>query len=147
LSAYVLTGPRVAYAMAKAGHFPAIAGRLTARSQTPAVATLLQVAWALVLLWTGSFESIVIYAGVGLALFSMLAVSSIYVLRWTRPDLPRPFRTPGYPIVPAIFLIATAALTIRVFVERPWVSLYSLLSILAGVPVYYLVPRGLRQKA
>ena len=105
LSAYVLTGPRVAYAMARAGHFPAIAGRLTARSRTPAVATLLQVAWALVLLWTGSFESIVIYAGVGLALFSMLAVSSIYVLRWTRPDLPRPFRTPGYPIVPAIFLI------------------------------------------
>jgi APA family basic amino acid/polyamine antiporter len=147
LSAYVLTGPRVAYAMARAGHFPAIAGRLTARAQTPAVATLLQVAWALVLLWSGSFESIVIYAAVGLALFSMLAVSSIYVLRWTRPDLPRPFRTPGYPIVPAIFLLVTTALTIRVFVERPWPALYSLLSILAGVPVYYLVPRGVRQKA
>jgi len=146
LSAYVLTGPRVAYAMAKAGHFPAIAGRLTARARTPAVATLLQVAWALVLLWTGSFESIVIYAGVGLALFSMLAVSSIYVLRITRPDLPRPFRTPGYPIVPAIFLTATTALSIAAFYERPWVSLYSLLSILAGVPVYYLGPRGLRQK-
>ena len=143
----MLTGPRVAYAMARAGHFPAIAGRLTARSRTPAIATLLQVAWALVLLWSGSFESIVIYAAVGLALFSMLAVSSIYVLRWTRPDLPRPFRTPGYPIVPAIFLLATTALTIRVFVERREESIYSLLSILAGVPVYYLVPRGLRQKA
>src|SRR5262249_4747181 len=54
LSAYVLTGPRVAYAMARAGHFPAAAGRLTARSRTPGVATALQVAWALVLLWTGS---------------------------------------------------------------------------------------------
>ncbi len=107
LSAYVLTGPRVAYAMAQAGHFPAIAGRLSARSRTPAVATALQVAWALVLLWTGSFESIVIYASVGLALFSMLTVSSIYVLRRTRPDLPRPFRTPGYPLVPAVFLAAT----------------------------------------
>src|SRR5512143_2806806 len=125
--------------MAQAGHFPAIAGRLTSRSRTPAVATALQVAWALVLLWTGSFESIVIYAGVGLALFSMLAVSSIYVLRRTRPDLPRPFRTPGYPVVPAIFLTATALLSIAAFVERPWVSLYSLLSILAGIPVYYLV--------
>src|SRR5206468_653603 len=108
LSAYVLTGPRVAYAMAQAGHFPAIAGRLTKRSRTPAVATALQVAWALVLLWTGSFESILIYAGVGLALFSMLTVSSIYVLRRTRPDLPRPFRTPGYPVVPAVFLTVTA---------------------------------------
>ena len=111
LSAYVLTGPRVAYAMARAGHFPAIAGRLSARSRTPAVATALQVAWALVLLWTGSFESIVIYAGVGLALFSMLAVSSVYVLRRTRPDLPRPFRTPGYPIVPAFFLTVMGLLT------------------------------------
>jgi basic amino acid/polyamine antiporter, APA family len=138
LSAYVLTGPRVAYAMARAGHFPAIAGRLTAGSRAPAVATSLQVAWAVVLLWTGSFESIVIYAGVGLALFSMLAVGSIYVLRRTRPDLPRPFRTPGYPIVPAIFLAGTALLTLAAFLERPMVSLASLLSILAGMPVYYL---------
>ena len=144
LSAYVLTGPRVAYAMALAGHFPAIAGRLTTRSRTPAIATALQVAWALVLLWTGSFESIVIYAGVGLALFSMLTVSSVYVLRWKRPDLPRPFRTPGYPVVPAVFLAVTAVLTIAAFVERPRVSIYSLLSILAGIPVYYfwLRPRG-----
>jgi basic amino acid/polyamine antiporter, APA family len=141
LSAYVLTGPRVAYAMARAGHFPAIAGRLTARSGTPAAATAFQVAWSLVLLWTGSFENIVVYAGVGLALFSMLSVSSVYVLRRTRPDLPRPFRVPGYPIVPAIFLIVTSGLTIAAFAERPWVSLFSLLSILAGLPVGYV---GLR---
>jgi basic amino acid/polyamine antiporter, APA family len=145
LSAYVLTGPRVAYAMARAGHFPAIAGQLTKRSRTPAIATALQVAWALVLLWTGSFESIVIYAGVGLALFSMLTVSSIYVLRWTRPDLPRPFRTPGYPVVPAIFLTVTTVLTVAAFVQRPKPSLYSLLSILAGVPVYYFWLRPRRQ--
>jgi APA family basic amino acid/polyamine antiporter len=147
LSAYVLTGPRVAYAMARAGHFPTAAGRLTARSQTPAVATALLVGWALVLLWTGSFESIVIYAGVGLALFSMLAVSSIYVLRRTLPDLPRSFRTPGYPIVPAIFLMATAFLSLAAFLERPWVSLASLLSILAGIPVYHIWVRPRRRPA
>jgi len=145
LSAYVLTGPRVAYAMAQAGHFPTIAGRLTKQSRTPAVATALQVAWALVLLWTGSFESIVIYAGVGLALFSMLSVSSIYVLRRTRPDLPRPFRTPLYPVVPAVFLMVTAILLVAAFVERPWISIYSLLSILAGLPVYYFWLRPRRQ--
>jgi APA family basic amino acid/polyamine antiporter len=145
LSAYVLTGPRVAYAMARAGHFPAIAGRLSAQSRTPAVATAFQVAWSLVLLWSGSFESIVVYAGVGLALFSMLTVGAVYVLRRTRPDLPRPFRVPGYPIVPAIFLITTALLSIAAFVERPWVSLYSLLSILAGIPVYFLWVRTRRR--
>ncbi len=131
--------------MAQAGHFPAIAGRLTKRSRTPGIATALQVVWALVLLWSGSFESIVIYAGVGLALFSMLTVSSIYVLRWKRPDLPRPFRTPGYPVVPGIFLAVTTVLTVAAFVERPWVSLYSLLSILAGIPVYYFLLRPGRE--
>jgi APA family basic amino acid/polyamine antiporter len=142
LSAYILTGPRVAYAMARAGHFPAIAGRLSRRSQTPTVATALQVAWALVLLWSSSFENILVYASVGLALFSMLSVSSVFVLRWTRPDLARPFRTPGYPFVPAIFLTVTTSLTAAAFMERPLVSIYSLLSILGGVPVYYFLSRS-----
>jgi len=92
---------------------------------------------ALVLLWTGSFESLIVYAGVGLSIFSMLAISSIYVLRWKRPDLPRPFRTPGYPVTPAIYLFLTALLTLAIFYERPKVSSYALLSILAGIPFYY----------
>ncbi len=147
LSAYVLTGPRVAFAMARAGQFPAIAGRLSARTGAPAVATALQVAWALTLLWLGTFEKILIYASVGLALFSMLSVSTIMVLRRNRPDLHRPFRAAGYPVVPAIFLIGTALLTIAAFLERPWPSLYSLLTILTGVPVYYLVRRPLHRVA
>jgi basic amino acid/polyamine antiporter, APA family len=144
LSAYVLTGPRVALAMARAGHFPAIAARLSPRSGAPVVATSLQVAWALVLLWLGTFEKILIYASVGLALFSMLSVSTVMVLRHTRPELPRPFRTPGYPIVPTIFLVGTALLTIAAFLERPLPSFYSLLTILAGIPVYYLMRRPRR---
>lgn len=144
LSAYLLTGPRVIYAMAVQGHFPAAASRLTARSGTPAVATSLQTACTLALLWTGSFESLVIYASVGLSLFSMLAVSAVYVLRRTRPDLPRPFRTPGYPVTPAVYLVVTGVLTWAAFSERRVVSTYALLSILAGVPVYYAWrwPRG-----
>ena len=145
LSAYVLTGPRVAVAMARAGHFPAIAARLSPRTGAPAIATAGQVAWALTLLWLGTFEWIVIYASVGLALFSMLSVSTVIVLRHTKPDLDRPFRTPGYPVVPAVFLIGTALLTIAAFLERPMPSLYSLLTILAGVPVYYLVRLPLRE--
>ena len=137
----VLIGPRVVYAMAVAGHFPAVAGRLTARAQTPAVATALQISAALVLLWTGTQESIIVYASVGLSIFSMLAMSSIYVLRWRRPDLPRPFRTPGYPLTPAIYLFLTALLTVATFHDRPRVSSYALLSILAGVPFYYVWQR------
>jgi len=144
LSAYVLIGPRVIFAMAQAGQFPAIAARLTRRAETPLVATAFQISVALVLLWTGSFESIVVYASVGLSLFSMLAMSSIYVLRWRRPDLERPFRTPGYPVTPAIYLIVTGLLTAAAFYARPRVSLGALLSILVGVPIYSLwhVRRG-----
>ncbi len=138
LSAYVLIGPRVVYAMARAGQFPSVAGRLTARSGTPAVATILQIAVALVLLWTGTQESIIVYAGVGLSIFSMMAMSSIYILRWRRPLLARPFKTPGYPVTPAVYLLLTGSLTLATFYDRPRVSLYALLSILAGIPIFYL---------
>jgi APA family basic amino acid/polyamine antiporter len=137
LSAYVLIGPRVVFAMAEAGQFPAVAARLRGRARTPAIATGLQVAVALVLLWTNSFESIVVYASVGLSLFSMLAMSSIFVLRWKRPDLPRPFRTPGYPFTPAFFLAVTGLLTAAAFHEHWKSSSMALLSILTGVPVFY----------
>jgi APA family basic amino acid/polyamine antiporter len=146
VSAYILTGPRVAYAMARAGQFPAVAGRLSARG-APVIATALQVAWSLVLLWSASFERILLYSGVGLALFSMLTVTSVYVLRWRRSDLPRPFRTPGYPFVPAVYLVGTGLLTAAVFHERPVVSTISLLSIAAGVPAYYLQARARRRVA
>lgn len=137
LSAFILTGPRVAYAMARAGQFPAVAGRLSGPSQTPAAATAMQIAWSLVLLWTGSFEGIVVYAGVGLALFSMLTISAVYALRIRKPDLPRPFRTPGYPVVPAIYLGATLALTVATCLERQDAAMASLASIALGVPFFY----------
>ena len=138
LSVYLLIGPRVLFAMAHAGQFPMIAARLTRQASTPAIATAFQVAVVLALLWVGSVESLILYAGVGLSIFSMLAMSSIYLLRWKRPDLPRPFRTPGYPVTPAIYLVLTGLMTLAAFSQRPRVSAYALLSILVGVPVYYI---------
>jgi basic amino acid/polyamine antiporter, APA family len=67
----------------------------------------------------------------------MLTVAAVYVLR-RRPDLPRPFRTPGYPVTPAVYLVLTGTMTLAAFSQRPVVSGYALLSILAGVPFYYL---------
>jgi APA family basic amino acid/polyamine antiporter len=146
LSAYVLIGPRVLFAMAEAGQFPAVAARLTRGARTPAVATVFQLGVALTLLWIGSVDSLILYAGVGLSIFSMLAMSSIYILRWKRPELPRPFRTPAYPVTPAVYLILTGLMTLAAFSQRPKVSLYALLSILAGVPFYYLWQVGTRWK-
>ncbi len=137
VSAYVLTGPRVAAAMAVAGHFPAAAGRVSSEG-APVVATALQAGWALVLLWTASFEAILLYAGVGLAIFSMLTVAAVFVLRVRRPDLPRPFRVPGYPVVPAVYLLGTGILTAAVAWERPVVAALSLATIIVGLPAAWL---------
>jgi APA family basic amino acid/polyamine antiporter len=146
LSAYLLIGPRVLYAMAESGQFPAMAARLTRKARTPGIATAFQLAVTLALLWLASVESLILYAGVGLSIFSMLAMSSIFVLRWRRPDLPRPFRTPGYPVTPAVYLVLTGMMTWAAFRMRPQESKYALLSILAGVPFYYLWRVGSRGK-
>lgn len=146
LSAYVLTGPRVAHAMAGAGQFPKVAGRISSKTGAPVIATWLQVAWALLLLWTGSFESLLEYSSVGLALFSMLTISSVFMLRWKRPDLPRPFRVPGYPFVPGLYLILTGLLTAAAFQRKPLESSLALASIALGLPVYWLWKRAERNQ-
>lgn len=151
LSVYLLLGPRVIYAMAKAGQFPAVAARLIPGAETPGVATLCQVAVTLALLWSASLQGILVYASVGLSLFSLLAMSSIFVLRAKRPDLPRPFRTPGYPVTPAIYLVLTGTLLIAAFVNSgsQKESAIALASMLVGIPVYYMTPaaRQARRRA
>ena len=137
VSAYVLTGPRVLMAMASAGQFPSWAGRVSDRG-APVRATLAQVAWSLVLLWTTPFESILLYASLGLALFSMLTVSSVFVLRYRQPGADRPFRTPGYPITPLVYLIGTGALVVTLGLDRWEIALASTASIVSGVPVYFV---------
>ena len=136
VSAYVLTGPRILMAMASARQFPEFAGQVTHRG-APVIATVLQAGWALVLLWTASFEPILLYSGIGLSLFSMLTVSSVFVLRWKQPAASRPFRTPGYPLTPLVYLGGTGTLVVAVGWDRPWVALTSVASIALGVPVYY----------
>ena len=135
VSAYVLTGPRIVVAMAGAGQFPAWAGRVTPTG-APVLATALQVGWALVLLWTARFEPIMTYSAIGLAVFSMLTVSSVFVIRRRIPAGSRPFRTPGYPITPLAYLIGTGALVVAVAHDRPAVAMASVLSISLGVPVH-----------
>ena len=132
--------------MARAGQFPAITGRLSARAGTPAIATGLQAGWALVLLWSGTFDQLILYAGIGLSAASILSVAAVYVLRVRRPELPRPFLVPGYPWTPAFFLIVNLALTGVVCSEEPRIAAYSILSILSGLPVYLLMSRASRRK-
>jgi APA family basic amino acid/polyamine antiporter len=70
-------------------------------------------------------------------MFAALAAASTFVLRRRRPDLPRPFRVPGYPVTPALFIAAAAAIVLNTIVARPVQALYGLAIVASGLPVYF----------
>ncbi len=147
VSAFIITGPRVYYAMAKDGLFPAIAGHISSlrlRSGQahgggiPVYAMLAQSMCAIIILFAMDFQNLYKYASVGLSLFALLFIGAVYVLRWSRPGMERPFRVPGYPFVPAFFMAVTLFMVVFAFMQWPKPSLCSLGSIIAGIPVYYV---------
>jgi len=99
----VLTGSRIAFAMAQKGHCIAAAGRLHPQFGTPVVALWLQAIWTLVLIGAQTFEQLVSYASAAMLLSGALTVMAVVVLRWINPELPRPYRTFGYPITPVAY--------------------------------------------
>ena len=138
VSAFIITGPRVYYAMAKDGLFPSAAAYLSPKGRVPIYAMLAQSACAIIILFVTDFQNLYKYASVGLSVFAMFFIGAVYVLRWRRPDMERPFRVPGYPVVPAIFMAVILFMTVFAFKQWPKPSIYSLGSILAGIPVYYV---------
>jgi APA family basic amino acid/polyamine antiporter len=138
VSAFVITGPRIYYAMARDGLFPSIAERVSSKGRVPTYAMLLQSVCAIIILFVTDFQNLYKYASVGLSLFALLFVGAVYVLRWRRPDMERPFRVPGYPVVPAIFMAVIIFTAVFAFIQWPKPSAFSLGSILLGIPVYYI---------
>jgi APA family basic amino acid/polyamine antiporter len=138
VSAFIITGPRVYYAMATDGLFPSIAGHVSSKGRIPIYAMLAQSVCAIIILFLTDFLNLYQYASVGLSLFALLFIGAVYVLRWRRPDMERPFRVPGYPVVPAIFMVVILFMTVFAFMQWRKPSIYSLGSILLGIPVYYV---------
>ncbi|MFC1634496.1 APC family permease [Planctomycetota bacterium] len=138
VSAFIITGPRVYYAMAKDGLFPSIAGHVSSKGRVPIYAMIAQSVCAIIILFVTDFRNLYQYASVGLSIFALLFIGAVYVLRWRRPEMERPFRVPGYPIVPAIFMTVILFMTVFAFKQWPKPSVYSLGSILMGIPVYYI---------
>jgi APA family basic amino acid/polyamine antiporter len=136
-SSMVWAGPRVTWAMAEDGVVPRSLGERSGAG-APVRALWVQALWISGLLLTGTFEQLVVYGGFAIALFGALAVSCVLVLRHTEPDLPRPFRVPGFPWVPATFILATLWIAAHVLLERPTEALLSLATVAAGLPLYWL---------
>lgn len=135
ISAMTWIGPRVTMAMGK-DHTLLHALSLTTSDGVPKTAILLQLGIVTVLLMTQSFEAVLDTIQFSLTLCSFLAVLGVIVLRWTAPDLPRPYRTWGYPVTPFIFLGVTAFMMYYLVVERPLQSLAGLAIMLTGLAVY-----------
>lgn len=137
-SAFVITGPRIYYAMARDGLFPSIAGHVSTKGGIPVYAMIAQSACAITILFVTDFENLYRYASVGLSIFALLFIGAVYVLRWRRPEMERPFRVPGYPVVPGLFMAVILFMTVFAFKEWPGPSMFSLASILIGIPIYYI---------
>ena len=143
VSAMMWIGPRVTMSMGE--DLPALSW--LARRNTrgiPVRATLVQFAIVNLLILITTFQKVVNYVQFSLTFFSALTVLGVFVLRWRRPDLPRPYRTWGYPITPAIFL-AVSAWMLSHLLEDPSTreaSLWGLATAALGLVVYYLSPKN-----
>ncbi len=136
ISAMVLAGPRIYYAMARDGVFFPAAARIHRTFRTPVLAIVAQALWTSVLILSGTLSGLVSYTGFGLIVFSGIAVLSVFVLRRREPTAHRPFKAVGYPIAPAIFVGASALMVVNEIWNQPGPSVAGLVVIVAGVPVY-----------
>jgi basic amino acid/polyamine antiporter, APA family len=142
ISAMVLAGPRVYFAMARDGMFVRAAGRVHPRFHTPAAAIVAQSVWSCVLVLSGTLAQLVTYTGFAVVLFSGVAVSALFVLRRRDAGAPRRFSALGYPWAPAIFVVASAAMVANSFWRDPASSFAGAALIAVGVPVYYAIRRA-----
>ena len=131
-----LTGPRMYYAMGRDGVFFRSLGTVHARFGTPAMAIAAGGAWAVVLTLWGSFEQLLTYVVFASWLFAALAAASIFVLRRRLPGAVRPFRVPGYPVTPALFILAALAIVANTVIARPIQALAGIAIVLVGTPAY-----------
>ena len=136
ISAMILAGPRVLHRIGQ--DYPRFAPLAREnRDGIPVTAILLQSGTALLFLWTASFEQILVFSGATMALNTFATVLGLFVLRWKRPHLSRPFRVTLYPLTPLIFLSITGWTLTYVVIQRPVEALISAAIILTG-GVFYL---------
>ncbi len=133
----ILAGARCYYAMARDGLFFSSVGRLN-RFGAPATALWVQALWASVLCLSGRYGDLLDYVVFAVLVFYVLTVAGIFLLRWQRPHVERPIKAVGYPVLPALYILAAAFICVVLLVEKPNYTYPGLGIVLAGVPVYYL---------
>jgi APA family basic amino acid/polyamine antiporter len=133
-----ISAPRVYYAMARDGLFFRTLGEVHPRYGTPAVSIGAGTLWAMVLAVSGTFEQLLTYVVFVGWIFYALGAACVFVLRRTQPDADRPFRVPGYPWTPMLFIVAAAALVGNTIATQPARAAIGIGVVLLGLPVYFI---------
>ena len=136
-NASVLSPSRIYYAMARDGVFFARLAEVSPRFGTPAFAIIAGAAWAMVMAATGTFEQLLTYVVFAAWIFYGLGALSIFVYRRREPNATRPFRVPGYPVTPLLFVASAAALVLNTIVSQPRRAAMGIVVVLTGVPAYF----------
>jgi amino acid transporter len=146
LNASMMVGARVFYAMGDRGLLFRAVARVSPRFDSPSVAIVICTALGVVYVLANDFKQLADKFILGIWPFYALSVAAVFVLRRRQPDLPRPYRVWGYPYVPAVFLLASAAMVANALITDPMNTGVTLLIIAVGLPVYWLRGRlaGLR---
>jgi len=137
MASCALSGARVYFAMARDGAFFPKMGEVHPRWQTPAFSLIGQGLWAAVLTLSGSYDQLYTYVMFMMVLSYTLGVGCMFLLRWKRPNMERPYRCTGYPWLPALYILIGTVWTINTIWQRPKESLWGTLIVLVGVPGYF----------
>ena len=131
-----LAGARVYYSMSRDGLFFKSVGKLHPRYNTPAAGLLVQAAWTIVLCVSGSYGQLLDYIIFAVLVFYILTIVGLFVLRIKRPDAARPYRALGYPVLPGLYIVLAAWISVVLLRYKPQYTWPGLVLVLLGIPVY-----------
>jgi APA family basic amino acid/polyamine antiporter len=133
----IMTAPRVYYAMAKDGLFFRKAGELNKKG-VPGYAIIVQGIWAILLCLSGTYGNLLDYVIFAVLIFFTLTILAIFILRVKQPDIPRPYKAFGYPVVPSIYILVTVTIMVILLIYKPDYTFPGLGIVILGIPVFYL---------
>jgi basic amino acid/polyamine antiporter, APA family len=134
----ILAGARVYYAMARDGLFFKKVGEVSPRSHTPVFSLIVQAVWACLLVLSGTYNNLLDYVIFAALLFYVLTVTGLFILRKKRPEMERPYKAFGYPVLPAVYVLLAALVMVDLLVVKPRFTWPGLMIVVTGVPVFFL---------
>lgn len=146
LNGLIFTAGRVYYAMAKDGLFFKQAATLN-KNNVPAKSLTMQCIWAGLLCFSGTYGKLLGYVMFAVMIFYVLTVVGLFILRIKRPDMERPYKSFGYPILPALYVLLAFLVVVVMYIYQREDSQRGLIIMLIGIPVYYLFKRFSKSQA